>query len=96
MSCPGDAVAGLLDLDNSVADAAALTEQPEAEVRRLHKLAARSASAAAEDGADANGCRPAEARCRDGEGQSTLDFDSDAASAATAPAEWAPGPDVAL
>jgi hypothetical protein len=73
------AVAGLLDLGNSVADAASLTQQPETEIRRLHKLAARSASVAAEDSTDRAGFPPAAppARDRDSEGGSSPAFGSD-------------------
>jgi hypothetical protein len=52
------AVAGLLELGNGVTDAAALTEQAEAEIRRLHKLAARSARTAADNNTDGPGRPP--------------------------------------
>ena len=86
------AVAALLDLDNSVADTAALTEQPEAEIRRLHKLAAGSVKAAAQSGAYGNGCRTAEPSTRvrrAGDGENTPAFDTDAATAVVAGAEEA-------
>jgi hypothetical protein len=81
------AVAGLLDLGNSVADTAALTEQSEAEIRRLHKLATGSARAAADSDADGNGNRASESPARSrhaGNGQNTLALDTDAASAVMA------------
>jgi hypothetical protein len=73
------AVADLLDLGNSVADAAVLTEQPETEIRRLYKLAASAAITTAEENrGDANGYRPAEppARHPDGEGRPAPAFGS--------------------
>jgi hypothetical protein len=72
------AVAGLLDLGNSVADAASLTQQPETEIRRLHKLAARAASTVAEDSID--GFPPAvpSAGDQESEGENIADVGYDA------------------
>jgi hypothetical protein len=83
------AVAGLLDLGNSVADAASLTEQPETEIRRLVKLAAQSASAAADNGAVASRNRLAglPSRHRDSDGQNSLALGSDTTGAAMADAD---------
>jgi hypothetical protein len=47
------AVAGLIELGNTVADAADLTEQTETEIRRLRKLAASGGQADDADDADA-------------------------------------------
>ncbi|MFI5614668.1 hypothetical protein [Amycolatopsis sp. NPDC051903] len=44
------AVAGLIALGNTVAEAAQLTDQTEAEIRRLRKLAAATAAEPAEEG----------------------------------------------
>jgi hypothetical protein len=85
------AVAGLLEFGNSIADTATLTEQPETEIRRLHKLATRAASTPAENDADEIRHRPAEPP-RDGERPIAPAFGSDAASAAaTGGGEVSPG-----
>jgi hypothetical protein len=85
------AVAGLLELGNSIADTAALTEQPETEIRRLHKLAARVGSTPAVNDADEIGYCPAEPP-RDGEGPIAPAFGSDAAiPAASGDGEASPG-----
>jgi hypothetical protein len=85
------AVAGLLDLGNSVTDAASLTQQPETEIRRLHKLAAWSASPVAEDSTGGTRFPPAAppAEDRGSEGESTPAFGSDAAGAASGAGEEA-------
>lgn len=71
------AVAGLIGLGNTVADAAELTEQTETEIRRLRKLAAeRETSAAEPPPAAANGSRASARLTRDDDGQNTLAFDA--------------------
>jgi hypothetical protein len=49
------AVAGLIGLGNTVADAAELTEQTEGEIRRLRKLAAAANTHAADAGTPETG-----------------------------------------
>jgi hypothetical protein len=65
------AVAGLLELGNTVANAAALAEQPEAEIRRLQKLAARSVRTAAENRTDGTSAAGLAGADRDRDGEST-------------------------
>jgi hypothetical protein len=82
------AVASLLVLGNNVADTAALTEQTEAEIRRLRKLAAERDTVEPEPEPSGNGDRattwpPARSHQSDDEDrQSTLAFDTAAGSPA--------------
>lgn len=85
------AVAGLIGLGNTVAEAAGLAEQTEGEIRRLRKLAAAASSDGNQAAAEADGDRqdtttrtdrrasrstpPAPARV-DAAGQDTLSFDA--------------------